>query len=105
MKKFLLTLIVIVIVVAGAWWLMIHDAKAPVETATPTVSHSTSPTASAKPTATTTATAQQNITITSPKAGAVISSPITVTGKARVFENQFSVAVTTLDGHVIVKKE
>lgn len=104
MKKTLLYIIIALVVIGGVWWLMGHEAKAPSETSpTPTVSvsPSTSPTASPRPTA----TAQANITITSPKAGAVVSSPLTVTGKARIFENQFSAAITTMDGHVIVKKE
>ncbi len=108
MKKIILSIIAVVIVVVAAWWFMSHEVNAPTDT-TPTVSASTSvsPSVSVKPTVTPkpTATAQANLTITSPKNGATVTSPVTVTGRARIFENQFSVAITDLDGHVIVEKE
>jgi len=104
MKKLLTYLVAILVVIVGVWWLTSYPANAPSETS-PTVS--ASPTAMLSPSATPrpTATVQPNITITSPKNNAIVESPVTVTGKARVFENQFTVAITDMNGKIIIQKE
>lgn len=46
---------------------------------------------------------EPNIVVMQPQAGAEISSPLVVTGKARVFENQFSYRLKDSAGTVIVE--
>lgn len=46
-----------------------------------------------------TATGEANIIVTSPKSGDKVTSPITVTGRARVFENSFSFALRDSQGN------
>lgn len=89
MGKLLTYLLAILVVVVGIWWLMSRPANAPVVTVTPSPTN----------------VAEQNITITSPANNAVVTSPILVTGKARVFENQFIVEATDMQGRVIVKNQ
>ncbi len=105
MKKILLYIVVALVVVAGVWWLTSRDVSAPDVTASPSVSPSStgSPstsvtivTASPKPVA-------ANITMTSPKNGDSVESPLLVTGKARVFENQFMIQIKDATDKVIYR--
>jgi hypothetical protein len=44
---------------------------------------------------------EKNITVSSPVSGATVTNPITVTGTARVFENQFIYALRDKDGNLL----
>ncbi|HZZ99091.1 MAG TPA: Gmad2 immunoglobulin-like domain-containing protein, partial [Candidatus Paceibacterota bacterium] len=89
--KLLVTVAVVVAAAIGAWLFFRspHSAIAPSESLSP------SPTASASE------TPNGNITISLPKAGETVESPILVTGTARVFENQFTVQVKDSSGKVV----
>ncbi len=47
--------------------------------------------------------AEANIVVTSPVAGATITSPVVITGRARVFENAFSYRVRDADGTLLAE--
>ncbi len=103
-KNLFLSVIVVILLGLGLWWFISHitpnDALTPSGSASPTVSMSPtgSPNSSISPSPTAKVPA---ITIASPKAGAVVDSPVTVTGKARVFENQFTVQLKNSSGKVV----
>lgn len=80
MRKFLIAFPVVLIGVLLLFIFTKKPAVAPETTMSPTVSAS----ASATP------TQELNVVITSPEAGDTVSNPITVKGKARVFENTFA---------------
>lgn len=82
-KNLVLSIIVVILSGLGLWWFIsISNIPSGDELIpTPSVVVSVSPIPS------------QNITITSPKANQSVDSPVTVTGQARVFENQFTVQV------------
>lgn len=44
---------------------------------------------------------QRNIKVTSPKSGATITSPVTISGEARVFEGTLQIRVKNVSGKVI----
>lgn len=102
MKRVLTYLLAILVVVVGIWWLMSRPANAPSETS-PTPTELISSSVSESPQAT--SNNQPAITITSPKANALLEGAITITGKARVFENQITVAITDLDNKIIIDKQ
>jgi hypothetical protein len=83
MRKFLIAFPVVLVGVLVLFILTKQPAVAPESTTTP--SESASPSASP--------VQEANITITSPKEGDEVSGIITVTGKARVFENTFAYAL------------
>jgi hypothetical protein len=87
-RKFLAAFPLVLIAIVVLFLLIKRPAVAPGATPTP----STSASASATP------AKEQNITITSPSAGDTVSNPITVTGKARVFENTFAFRLTDTKG-------
>ena len=99
-----LAIVLVIILGLGLWWFVDHTKPSDSLTPTATISVSVSPTASAKASPTSTPV-QPNITITSPKSNATVSSPIVVTGKARVFENQFTVQMKDSSGKVVFQKE
>ncbi len=55
----------------------------------------------APPPATSTPSPDQNLIVTSPVLNQEVSSPITVTGRARVFENQFNYRLKDTDGRLL----
>ena len=67
------------------------DKPQPTNSPTPSASSSVSPSPSTQP----------NITITSPTKNQYVDGVITVTGKARVFENQFTIQVKDSNGKII----
>lgn len=67
------TVVVVVLVLAGAFVFFRDTAVAPQNGTVQTL--------------------EANITVTAPRSGATVSNPITVTGKARVFENTFAYAL------------
>lgn len=88
MRKFLIAFPFVLI---GALLLFIftkQPAVAPESTVTPSVSASVSSTPAQ----------ELNVVITSPEAGESVSNPITVKGKARVFENTFAYALKDANG-------
>ena len=89
-KNYTVALIIVILLGLGLWWFMSHTKTSDTVTPTATVTASSSPNSSASPSPTSTA-AQPAITITSPKANEAVDPVITVTGRARVFENQFTV--------------
>jgi len=88
-KNLVLSIIVVVLLGLGLWWFISNTTLQNEPTLTPSISASTSP------------TPVQNITITSPQANQQVDSPITVTGQARVFENQFTVQVKDSAGKIV----
>lgn len=94
MKNPLIILAVVVAaVIIGAFYISNNDQVNPSPSVTPIES---SPVTSLQPTPTN--TGQANITVTSPKANAVVTNPITVTGQARVFENTFNYILRDSNG-------
>ncbi len=93
MKRISFGLVIIVAVLLGAWWLL----RAPSPAVAPSEPVLASPSVSVSP------GASPNITITSPKTNDTVYSPIVVTGKARVFENQFTVQVKNSSGAVVAE--
>lgn len=91
MRKFLIAFPIVLVGVLVLFILTKQPAVAPESTTTPdaSVSPSASPVKEA------------NITITSPKEGDEVSGIITVTGKARVFENTFAYALKDVDNKKI----
>lgn len=81
-KNIFLYVIIVVLLGLGLWWALSTKVPANTPMPTPSVSVSTTPTP-----------VIPAITITSPKDGDTVDSPITITGTARVFENQFTVQV------------
>src|SRR5258708_3680490 len=102
-KNSFLSLIVVVILALGSWWFFAHtnpnDSSNP--TPSPSASVSVSPSVSISPSPSATSKVPA-ITITSPKANAIVDSPVTVTGRARVFENQFTVQLKDSTGKAVV---
>lgn len=97
-KNLILSIVVVILLGLGLWWFVSNTAPRGLGELTPT----TTVTVSVSPTPTATNTpASPNITITSPKASAVVDSPILVTGRARIFENQFTVQVKNNAGTVV----
>jgi hypothetical protein len=94
-KNLGISIALVVVLGLGLWWFVGHSNPEDSVTPTATASVSASPT-SPNPTAT-----QPAITITSPTANQVVDSLITVTGKARIFENQFTVQLKDSAGKVI----
>ena len=97
-KNLIYSIIVVVLLGLGLWWIVSRttpqDALSP--TSSPVATASAIPTPSSTPVV-------LPITITSPKANAVVDSPILVTGTARVFENQFMVQVKDSNGKVVAQ--
>lgn len=100
MNKLILSIVAIIVVAGAAWWAIKPrgPAMAPTTSGTPVaeVSGSPSPSTSVSP-----SPAGANITLTSPKSGDTVDSPILVTGRARVFENQLTVQIKDDKGKVV----
>jgi hypothetical protein len=92
-KIFIWTVIILVLLIGGWWLLKSSPVTAPINSPSPTFSVTVTPTATPTP-------STPNITITSPKNGETVDSPILVTGRARIFENQFTVQVKNSSGHI-----
>ncbi|MBX4211395.1 MAG: GerMN domain-containing protein [Candidatus Yanofskybacteria bacterium] len=99
MKKLLVAL-VLVLLGAGIVLALDKAGVMPQNSPTPTPSNSISPTptVSVSVTPTPSVSPVANITVTSPKSGATVGNPITVTGKARVFENTFAYGLRDTSG-------
>lgn len=94
--KRILIILTLILVGAGVLFVINLNNNGPQETASP------SPTMTVSPTASPSGSPQEaNITVTSPKSGATVRNPITVTGKARVFENTFAYALKDTTGKVL----
>lgn len=100
MNKTLLTVIGVIIAGAAILWLGSSAWPNGKTNVSPTPSVSASPSASVSPSASTTP-AQPNITISSPKTGSSVDVPVLVTGRARVFENQFTVQAMDSKGKAV----
>ena len=94
MKKLLIAL-AIILLGAGAIMALDSIGVIPDTTESPTPTASVSPTPSASPSG---SPQVANITVTSPKTGDKVGNPITVTGKARVFENTFAYGLRDTSG-------
>jgi len=94
-KTYLVTGVVAFLIVFGAFVVFRNPANAPSDTVTPSVSTSISP-----DTSPTGSTGVQNIIITTPTANSVVTNPITVTGRARVFEGSFQYALRDTSGKI-----
>ncbi len=88
-KNLILSILVVILLGLGLWWFISITKSGDELTPTASVTVSASP------------TPVQNITITSPKANQSVDSPITVSGQARVFENQFTVQIKDMAGKVV----
>ncbi|MEK7589512.1 MAG: Gmad2 immunoglobulin-like domain-containing protein [Patescibacteria group bacterium] len=103
MKRSLVFSVAIALIVAiSAFLLLKKPAIAPEETPTPTGLIFSSP-LSGKVTATPVPSGTaiiQNIIVTSPSVNAIVGNPITVIGKARVFEGVFQYALRDMTGKV-----
>ncbi len=97
MKKLLVSIIGIAIVVVVFYVFLKPAAIAP------NGELYASPSASPTPTATPTVTPEPNITVSSPKAGDTVSSPVTVTGTGRVFEQQLNWRLATPSGAKVLE--
>lgn len=106
-KNLILSIIVVILLGLGLWWFVARTTPGDGISQTPTVSASGSPSASpissGTPVSASVTPKVQNITITSPKANEVVEAVFTVTGKARVFENQFTVQLKTAKGEVVFR--
>ncbi len=98
MKKAFFWLLTAAIVLGLIWWFW--RPLTPV--VAPTASNEPSPSASVSPSPS--VTAGPAITMTTPKIGDTVDSPIFVTGRARVFENQLTVQVKDNTGHVVASE-
>lgn len=101
MKNITLSIIVVVLLGLGLWWITTQTTPQDATSPSPTISVSESPSPSSSTLIT---PATPNITITSPKANESVDSPVTITGKARVFENQFTVQVKNSTGQIVYKQ-
>ncbi len=97
-KNLIYSIIIVALLGLGLWWFISNTT--PKDALAPTISTSVSPSASPTPVATKTPAAPK-ITMTSPQANALVDSPILVTGRANVFENQFTVQVKDSAGQVV----
>ncbi len=106
-KNLILSIIAVILLGLGAWWFVGPSTPSDDVSQTPSVSVSGSPSSSPTPSGTplgATATPKvENITITSPKANEAVDAVFIVTGKARVFENQFTVELKTSKGEVVFR--
>jgi hypothetical protein len=101
MNKNTIISVIVVVVLAGGVWLFAsrtthQDAMTPTVSGTPVVSVSVTP----SPTV-----ATSSVTIISPKYNDVVDSPVIVTGKARVFENQFTVRLKDSTGKIVYQRD
>ncbi|HVZ10909.1 MAG TPA: Gmad2 immunoglobulin-like domain-containing protein [Candidatus Paceibacterota bacterium] len=92
MKTFI-TIIAVIVAVAAGW--LIWSKYQPHLASTPSPSSTAALTRSPSP------SSQPNITITSPTENQSVDPVITVTGKARVFENQFTVQARDANGAIV----
>ncbi len=104
-KNLILPVAIVIVLGLGLWWFASNTNPEDIKNSlTPSVSSSAGPlpSGSASPSSSPTVTAKvQNITITSPKANEAVDAVFTVTGKARVFENQFTVQMKTSAGEIV----
>lgn len=99
-KKSILSILLILIFGCSVWWFTSRNNTQ--EPAQETVS--ASPSVSASPTATP-KLIPAPISITSPKYNELVDGVITVTGRARIFENQFSVQLKDTAGNVLYRQD
>lgn len=84
------------------WYTMGSTAEVSQNKASPEPTASASPTPTAQPSSVVDPASSDNIIVTAPLRGDAVQSPITVAGKARVFESALSIRLKDASGKVLV---
>jgi hypothetical protein len=95
----IVTMIVCLVIAIGLLYWLYQRMESPAVSMTPTVTVSISATPSGIPSST-----SGNITLSAPAANSTIGNPVTISGRARVFENALVIRVRDQDGRILAEK-